>query len=142
MSDQDPAGTPSEARRKPKTPTQQLEELLRTLIEGTLAEKLVWRSVGEKETQFVLDAADGAQIAIDSRDDDGHPPFDLYVFNDKNEITDELRGALAPRGLNLPENVRERNKNLRTLFELARRQATGADAVLKSVIDDVRKRIG
>ena len=100
--------------------------LCERLSEATLAGAAKWRCEGEDH--YIWEREEGA-VAVEARDRDGQPPYQLIVFNGNREKVEELASALVdddqPAGWNQP---------LAELYRVARRSALNADEIIDALM--------
>lgn len=101
--------------------------LCERLADATRAGTAKWR--GEGEDTFLWEGEQGS-VSVQSRDNDGEPPYQLVVFNANGVKVEELASQLV-------ENDRpaEWNEPLAVLYRSARRSALNADEVIDALIE-------
>jgi hypothetical protein len=97
------------------------------LSEATLAGHAEWR--GEGEDHYIWERPEGA-VAVDARDRDGEPPYQLTVLNPNQEKVEELTSALVD-----DDQPAAWNDPLAELYRVARRSALHADDIIEALIE-------
>jgi hypothetical protein len=100
--------------------------LCERLSEATLAGDAKWR--GEGEDHYIWERKEGA-VAVEARDRDGQPPYQLIVFNGKREKVEELASALVD-----DDQPAAWNQPLAELYRVARRSALNADEIIDALM--------
>jgi hypothetical protein len=97
------------------------------LAEATRAGRAKWRRDGEDT--FLWDGEQGS-VSVESRDNDGEPPYQLVVFNEDGLKVEELTSQLLEN-----DQPAEWNEPLAVLYRSARRSALNADEVIDALIE-------
>jgi hypothetical protein len=105
--------------------------LCERLSEATLAGHAEWR--GEGEDHYIWERPEGA-VAVDARDRDGEPPYQLTVLNPNQEKVEELTSALVD-----DDQPAAWNDPLAELYRVARRSALHADDIIEALIEALPK---
>jgi hypothetical protein len=100
--------------------------LCERLSEATLAEDAKWR--GEGEDHYIWERQEGA-VAVEARDRDGQPPYQLTVLNGNQEKVEELASALVD-----DDQPAAWNEPLAELYRVARRSALHADEIIDALM--------
>ena len=101
--------------------------LCERLSEATLAGDAKWR--GEGEDHYIWERPEGA-VAVDARDRDGQPPYQLTVLNPDQEKVEELTSALVDDDQPAPWN-----EPLAELYRVARRSTLHADDIIDALME-------
>ena len=100
--------------------------LLDRLMTLTKEGKIGWQPAGEDAPySYGFTTGGGQRVVIDSRDDDGRPPFDLIVFGPHGDIVSELSQS------NEGDRI---DYDLTTLWEQAKDMAAGTTKVLDELL--------
>ena len=105
------------------------------MLSGTGA--IEWRPAEAAPLSYEFLGPNGERTVIDSRDDDGHAPYDLIVYSPAGESVGRLAWTERRPNIQMPDAARERNLALQKVYELARDKVTGAADVVQSVIDSL-----
>lgn len=103
-----------------------LISLCERLSESTLAGGAKWR--GEGEDHYIWERPEGS-VAVEARDRDGQPPYQLIVLNGNQEKVEELSSALVDDDEPAPWN-----QPLAELYRVARRSALNADEIIDALM--------
>ena len=105
--------------------------LCERLSAATLAGDAKWR--GEGEDHYIWERPEGA-VAVDARDRDGQPPYQLTVLNSNQEKVEDLTSALVDDDQPAPWN-----EPLAELYRVARRSALRADEIIDALMEALPK---
>lgn len=109
-----------------------LWEILAGLVEKTEAGSQTWVQAEDDETAFRTRIG-SYSLEIESADGDGAAPYNLSVL-DENGDTVEVAESQTVSGTGAAVNTaRQRNRQLRELYDLARRKALGIDIKLDEI---------
>ena len=100
--------------------------LCERLSDATLAGTAKWR--GEGEDHYIWEREEGA-VAVEARDRDGQPPYQLIVFNGNRDKVEELASALVD-----DDQPAAWNQPLAELYRVARRSALNADEIIDALM--------
>ena len=100
--------------------------LCERLSDATLAGTAKWR--GEDEDHYIWEREEGA-VAVEARDRDGQPPYQLIVFNGNRDKVEELASALVD-----DDQPASWNQPLAELYHVARRSALNADEIIDALM--------
>ena len=103
-----------------------LISLCERLSDATLAGGAKWR--GEGEDHYIWERPEGS-VAVEARDRDGQPPYQLIVLNGNQEKVEELSSALVDDDEPAPWN-----QPLAELYRVARRSALNADEIIDALM--------
>jgi hypothetical protein len=103
-----------------------LISLCERLSEATLAGGAKWSDEGEDH--YIWERQEGA-VAVEARDRDGQPPYQLTILNGNQEKVEELASALVDDDQPAPWN-----QPLAELYRVARRSALHADEIIDALM--------
>jgi hypothetical protein len=118
--------TPAAAARLEK---EQLTTLARRLTAATTTGEAQWQG---REPDCYHWASEGGSVRVASRDGDGEPPYELAVYNARDEKVDELTSEL------LGDEPAPWNQAVAELYRAARRNALRADEIVEALIGALR----
>ncbi|HET6641863.1 MAG TPA: hypothetical protein VFG93_01180 [Gaiellaceae bacterium] len=101
--------------------------LCERLADATRAGTAKWH--GESEDRFLWEGQQGS-VSVQSRDNDGEPPYQLVVFNTNGVKVEELTSQLLEN-----DQPAEWNEPLAVLYRSARRSALKADEIIDALIE-------
>jgi hypothetical protein len=104
---------------------EQLTTLARRLIAATATGETQWQG---REPDCYHWASGYGSVRVSSRDRDGEPPYELAVYNTRDEKVDELSSEL------IGDEPEAWNRALAELYRAARRNALGADEIVEALI--------
>ena len=104
-----------------------LISLCERLSEATLAGGAKWR--GEGEDHYIWERPEGA-VAVEARDRDGQPPYQLIVLNGSQEKVEELSSS----ALVDDDEPAPWNQPLAEFYRVARRSALNADEIIDALM--------
>lgn len=105
--------------------TQQLTTLARRLTAATVTGDIEWQ--GREDDCYRWSSRAGS-VTVASRDRDGEPPYELAVYNTRDEKVDRLSSEL------LGDEPAPWNQALSELYRAARRNALHADEIVAALI--------
>jgi hypothetical protein len=105
--------------------TQQLTTLARRLTAATVTGDIEWQ--GREDDCYRWTSGAGS-VSVASRDRDGEPPYEVAVYNTRDEKVDGLSSEL------LADEPAPWNEALSELYRVARRNALHADEVVEALI--------
>jgi hypothetical protein len=108
---------------------EQLATLARRLIAATATGEAQWEG---REPDCYRWASEDGSVRMSSRDRDGQPPYELAVFNTRDEKVDDLSSEL------IGDEPAAWNRALAELYRAARRNALDADEIVETLIGALR----
>lgn len=109
-------------------PHDQLWQLTNRLTKRTTSGKLSWHDAGETQYQARLQ---GGTVTVRSRDGDGQHPYIIDVLNPEGVLVDSA-DSMEPDD----EEVSRWGRDLEDLWQVAHRQAGGAQDVLNALLKE------
>ncbi len=107
-----------------------ITELVRTLNDRTRSGRLRWHLTGDEDT-YLATLRSGNILVTSSRTDDD---VTISLINDEGDLVDQY-ATHSPVTVGLEH---EQNQILRTLYDMARRNARNVDRVIDGILDELK----
>ena len=119
---------------QPTTDPAKLERVLDSLLVRTRNNEIRWRVNPGNANQYVFESEGGVLVTVDSRDDDGIPPVDLYILGGPSRtlVVDRLRWVGSAANHEHPLNMK-----LRALYSMAQDAAINVEQIVDSLLTEL-----
>lgn len=116
--------------------TDQLRSLVEGLYLATVRGSMRWIAV-QNSNSFLTSLNHGRLELAEDENEKGEPLFIVNIYNSDGALVDSFNDEIM-RGLR-PSTLSESNyfDAMRNMFSLAKRSATGADKIIKGIIDEI-----